>query len=582
MSARSRALLSCFLTSLLLASAVAPDAVAQTGSDSAAALVQAIASAESRLNNGDLAAAESEYRRALFEGWLLKTTLERADGRRAEAREALGNASLFRVESPAALRALAVEYLQMGEAGQAVEILTEIAGKTPKDPETLRLLAKALAATGQLDDAVEKLNEAGAAAADDPEQTFLVATEYLWLKKVEAAERLFARVVAARPIPQTRVLIGRTYRDAGEYARATTELRAALAQDPGVRRAHYYLGMVLQADATTNADRLEKAIMEFQEELKLAPQDPLASDQLGLALLDAGRAAEALPALETAAREDPRARYLQHVARAQLALDRPAEAVASSRRALEMAKAQGVTGADLEKIHYQLGLALRKVGATTEAATQLAEAREVAARTAENAREGGAGSGPRETSPLADLPPAEREGLRRRVEEGLARAYFNLGVLQTQVPSRASPAERFARAAAFFERAAAVDPDFPQVQGSLGVAYFNARKFDKAAGPLERAVTANPADVGLKRMLALALINTQAYEKALPLLQEDPQRATDPALQMAYGLALLRSHRPAEAEKVLAGLLARQGETAELLALVGEAQAELKKHQAKP
>ena len=58
----------------------------------------------------------------------------------------------------------------------------------------------------------------------------------------------------------------------------------------------------------------------------------------------------------------------------------------------------------------------------------------------------------------------------------LARAYLNLGVMQAQ-------AERFARAAEMFEKAAAVDPDFPQVQSSLGVAYFNARQFDEGHRP---------------------------------------------------------------------------------------------------
>lgn len=564
------------MSGLLFGIALAALAVPPSESDAASALERAIAEAERQLQSGALAAAESRYREALFEGWALKATLERVDGRREEAQEALRNASLFRVESPEALRSLAALEVQLGDPSRAVEILTGLA--SPRDPESLRLLAKALAASGRLEAAVEKLDAAAAAASDDAEQTFLVATEYLWLKRVEAAERLFARVVAARPLPQTHVLIGRSYRDAGESGRAIAELRKALAQEASVRRAHYYLGMVLLADATTSADRLEGAIAEFREELKLAPRDPLANDQLGLALLDAGRPAEALPALEIAVGEEPRPRYLQHLARAQLALDRPAEAVDTSRRALEIARTQGAADADLEKIHYQLGLALRKLGRPAEAAPHLAEARAVAARAAEKERVGAARSEAPEASPLADLPPAEREELRRRVREGLARACFNLGVLQTQIPGRAPPAERFSRAAAFFERTAALDPDFPSVQGSLGIAYFNARQFDKAAAPLERAVAASPAEAGLRRMLALALINTKAYEKAVPLLQDDPQRSSDASLQTAYGLALLRSGRPAEAEKILGGL-ARQGESAELLALVGEAQAAQRKYE---
>src|SRR5260370_11982429 len=91
-----------------------------------------------------------------------------------------------------------------------------------------------------------------------------------------------------------------------------------------------------------------------------------------------------------------------------------------------------------------------------------------------------------ETSPLSALPPGQRAELRAQVRGSLARAYFNLGVLQAQI-------QRFAPAAEFFKRAAEVEPDFPQVQSSMGVAYFNARQFDPATGPLTRPVPPSPA-----------------------------------------------------------------------------------------
>ena len=98
-------------------------------------------------------------------------------------------------------------------------------------------------------------------------------------------------------------------------------------------------------------------------------------------------------------------------------------------------------------MHYQLGVALRKLGQAEEATTHLAEARRLGAP----AREGTGSSdssgseapepGPRrmrlsfEGSPLAELPPPARTELRRRAVEGLARAYLNLGVLQAQSPT---------------------------------------------------------------------------------------------------------------------------------------------------
>jgi tetratricopeptide (TPR) repeat protein len=551
--------------------------------DPLAPLDAAIAGAEDRLRASDLEAAESRYREALFEGWLVTATLEALERRVPQASEALRNAALFRVETKAALRALGTAQLRMGEAASAVETFEALAAKDPRDGGAHRLLARALAFTGQAGPAAQKLAEAEGLLGEDAELAFLVATDYLWLKRIPDAERLFARVLEARPIAPTHVLVGRAYRDAGEYDRARAALQAALARDSGVRRAHYYLGMVVLADARTGPDRLDRAMAEFREELRLAPDDGPANDQLGLALLEAGRPAEALPALESAVRAQPRPLHLFHLGRCLLALDRPVDAAGALRRALETAEEHGGSGDEIAKIHYQLGLALRKLGSEAEAARHLGEARRLAVPagdpTGSPAPPDATGAAGEEASPLAELPLFKRQGLKRRAAAGLVRAYFNLGVLQVQGRRSAPAAERFSRAAAFFERAAELDPDFPQLQASLGVAYFNAREFAKATGPLDRAVAAAPDDRGLARMLATSWLNTGAWDKAAALLEKDPDRETDASLAFAFGLALLRSGHAARAEEVLAGAARLQGDSSELLVLLGQAHAEQGEHE---
>jgi tetratricopeptide (TPR) repeat protein len=368
------------------------------------------------------------------------------------------------------------------------------------------------------------------------------------------------------------VLIGRAYRDAGEHDRARAQLQAALAQDSTVRRAHYYLGMVVLADARVGPDRLDRAMAEFREELKLAPDDAPANDQLGLALLEAGRPAEALPPLESAARAQPRPLHLFHLGRCLLALDRPVDAAAALRRALEAAVEHAGSEDEIAKIHYQLGLALRKLGAEAEAAGHLGRARSLSGP-ASDVADAAAGMSAEDTSPLAEIALAKRQGFKRRAAAGLVRAYFNLGVLQAQGHRSSPAAERFARAAAFFERAAELDPDFPQLQSSLGVAYFNARNFAKATGPLARAVAATPGDRGLTRMLATSWLNTEAWDKAAALLEDDPERETDASLQFAFGLALLRGGQAARAEEVLTRAAALSGDSSELLVLLAQAHA---------
>ncbi len=558
----------------LLAAVLSSRADALGEGELPAALERALSAAEGSLRAGDRKAAEGRYHEAFFHGWLLIGALERIDKRWPAARVAVRRASLFAGEDPLASRSLALAYLQAGEPAEAVASLSARAARVPTDVHTRRLLAVALHASGRREQAISMLDEAAAAAGGDPALAFQFGSQYLSLKRVDVAERLFAKVVAERPIPQTHVLIGRAYRDAGEFARARRELQQALRMDPSVRRAHYYLGMITLSEGGNDAGVIETAKAEFRQELKIAPADPLASHQLGLALLDSGGAAQALPLLEAAVRGEARSLHLGHLGRCQLALDRPADAVASLRRALELASDQGASDEEVESIHYQLGRALRSLGSEAEAKSELAEAGRIAARR----RESTAGAPAVELSsllgpsPLAALAPAPRRELARRTRSSLARAYFNLGVMAAQASAPA--AERFARAAASFERAAELDPDFPQLQASLGVARFNARQFAAAVEPLALAVAANPANADLKRMLAAARVDTQAWDEAARLLNDDPQLANEPALRSARALALLRSGRAAEAEPILAEL-ASQDASPEIQTLLGEARAAL-------
>jgi len=513
----------------------------------AAAFERAVAEAEVSLREGRVEAAEGRSRLALMEGWLLLGQLAAAEGRLPEAAAALG---------------------------RAVD-----AAPADRDALTRRRLARALTAVGRTDDARRELLAAEASAPADLELAFALAGDHLALGDADAAARLFARVLEARPIAQTHVLVGRAWRDAGHFDRARAELQAALHRDARARRAHYYLGTVAVKEKGLGG--LPEAIEEFGAELRLAPGDPMASLELGVALVESQRAAEALPALETAARSGPEEpRTLAYLGRAQLRLDRPAEAEASLRRALDLAATQGANGAALLAIHLQYGQALARLGRAQEAAPHFAEAQRLSAEAKGAEREllerymaasrdsdpAAAGLGV-ESAALAALTVLQRAELKKAAETVLARTYLNLGVLQAR-------AERFEAAAELFEKAAELDPALPQVQSSLGVAYFNARLFAKATEPLLRALAAQPGEAGLRRMLALAWLNLQQYAKAAELLAGDPGRESDASLQFAYGLALVKTDRAAEAETVFARLIALHGDSPEVSVMLGQAHAQ--------
>jgi tetratricopeptide (TPR) repeat protein len=555
-------------------------ASAGPGPDPAAALERALALAESNLRQAATRDAEKQYGAALLEGWLLMGALRADADHLPEARDAFRKASTIDPENRPAVRWLALAELRMGEPAEAVATLRGLSARDPSDQETRRALAQAQVASGQPEQALETLEQARASAPHDLMLAYELATGYLRSKRPDEAERLFAEIVKARPIAETHVLLGREYRAVDDHVRARAELQTALKLDPHVRWAHYYLGLLIVAEG--GMAKLDEASVEFRAELRAAPGDVPTNVQLGMALVDGGRPAEALPALELATRAgQPEARSFYFLGRCLLALERPAEARSALLRGLELAKHENARDGQIGSIHNQLGMAARKLGLQDEAAGHFAEAERLLARGNESAREQMAhyltdrpdaitalAIGPlAEAFPLAELQASERAELEARVKAALARAYLNLGVLQAQ-------ARQFARAADLFDEAAALDPDFPQVQYSLGVARFNAQELDKATAPLARALAATPGDARLKRMLAMAWLGTNAYEKAAELLQDDPERTRDPSVQYAYGLALAHSNRSAEAEKIFTGLLTEHADWAELHVMLGQAHAQ--------
>jgi len=564
------------LAPLLIALSLPPGpAAAQTAADVLAPIDRGMALAEASLRAGELQMAESRYRAAAFDAWMTAGALHVAAGRLPEARDAFRHASHAVADADAAFRSLALVQMQMGEPAEAVTILTRLTVRARDDLQARRLLAQALLANGQLEEAVQTLEEAHAFAPDDDEITFLLAAGYLQSKKLDAAQRLFAEVAAARPIPQTWVLIGRTYRDFRFFDQARAALKRALEQDPTTRRAHYYLGTL--AVMSEGDVPLEEAIREFRAELTLAPDDAAVNLRLGMALAEARREEAALRPLETAARLAPSAVAFHHLGRCQLAVGRAGDAVKSLRRALQLSA--GDEQSRVRRIHYQLALALRQTGAEADAAGHFDAAKEGSERQADAERERLArylDEAPEQIpeaaarlaleSPLAGLTPAVREAIAKDVRTALARAYFNLGVMRAQ-------AEAFAGAGEFFEQAAAADPDFPQVQYSLGSARFNAKQYDQSAVALARALAADPGNPNVRRMLALAHFNTGAYRQAADLLASDAGRSSDPSLQYTYGLALVRSDRPRDAEAVFNRMLADHGDRAELHVILGQAHA---------
>lgn len=542
--------------------------------------------AETALRQGESQLAESLYRSALLEGWLLLGDLAVAEGDLVEARNAYRTASEVAVERKRPLTALALVDLRAGQSVEAIATSRDLLSRDPFDVPTRRLLAQALVSAGLIREAVQELSEVVEDHPEDLETAFSLASGLLRLEDVEAADTHFERLAEGRPIPQTHVLIGRTYRDFKHYERARRSLERALALDSKTRRAHYYLGTVTLLE--DGKARLDEAIAHFEHELELAPDDPLCNLFLGMALVEGRRWEEALAPLDIAAgASDSRTDALHFRGRALFGLERFDEAIVPLGRALELIEGnpERLRTADpsqLEGLHYQRAQALRRLGREDEARHHFDAAKAAAENLAQTSRERlsrylddaltrddtpGGFAPMLEVPAVARLEPAARGSLRTALTRHLARAYLNLGIQQVQK-------QRFARAVGLFEGTVTLAPDFPQAQRSLAIARFNAGQLAEAIDPLEQALGERRADTDLRRMLALAKLEVSAYGEAAELLRADPARDRDPSLQYTYGMALVRSGQTAEARDIFDRLMAENTEWPELQVLLGQANAQ--------
>jgi tetratricopeptide (TPR) repeat protein len=540
-----------------------------------------IAAGERGLADQEFQLAESRFRSALFEGWLLLGSLDAVDGRLIDAKHSFELAMVTAADTQRARVALALVNLRLEQYEEAVNGLRQLLLRDPGNGPTTRLLAQALVAAGRHEEAVQELEEAHEAVPDDLEITFALATGYLRVGKLELAKDLFRRVEEQRPISPTFVLVGRTYREFLQFDDAARALETALEMSPDTPRVRYYLGTLELLKS--GRDGLVEALRWFEGELKLVPDDPTTNLYYGMALVFERRFDEAEPALDIAAAWGPtRLDALRFLGSCYAEGPDPGRAVETFREALDLASEAGARPRQLSTIHYQLGTVLRRLGDEAAAAPHFAAAEGLASTLIDSDREQLRRSledsmnteasfdiflpeigDPR----LLDLLPEQRELSRLTIRTAMARAYLNLGVLQAQ-------SGHPARAVDLLVLAESLDPDLPRVQFSLGTSLFDAEEFSRATVPLAKARALDPNNTDLARMLALSYLNGGAYEEAAGLLASDPDRESEPGLQYALALALVNSGQAEAATGLFDQLLVDHASWPELRVLLGQARAQ--------
>ncbi len=196
----------------------------------------------------------------------------------------------------------------------------------------------------------------------------------------------------------------------------------------------------------------------YQSELALwadtvahRPENSRAHNNLGIQLFQAGRAAEALAAFDTALRLRPAyPEAHNNLGTALLRLGRPAEAAASFARALTYQ-------AGYAEAHCNLGLARQQLGQNADALASFSEA--------------------------------------LRLRPRFADAHNNLGILLLTI-------DRTAESVAHFEAVLRLNPLHAEAHNSLGVALMRLGRFPDAISHYEAALRLNPAYTTARENLA--------------------------------------------------------------------------------
>ena len=239
-------------------------------------------------------------------------------------------------------------------------------------------------------------------------------------------------------------------------------------------------GVVAIALAAVTLDRngdFRDPLTLWSDTVAKQPDNFWARNNLGIALTEAGRPAEALVQYERALRLqpiDPVSHF--NAGHALVALDRTPEAIARFAEAVRLSPAY-------TDARYNLGLLLLKANRSAEAVTELAEV----VRADPNRAEFQANLGlalVRNDQPAA-AEAALRTALRLRPE--YPEAAYNLGSLYLQT-------RRWAEAAARFEATIEAEPARARAHASLAIAWVQLGRFEEAISALQEAARLEPAN----------------------------------------------------------------------------------------
>ncbi|MGA2138668.1 MAG: tetratricopeptide repeat protein [Verrucomicrobiia bacterium] len=251
------------------------------------------------------------------------------------------------------------------------------------------------------------------------------------------------------------------------------------------------------------AGKVDQAIGQCQEALRIRPDDAGAHLHLGNALLRAGKVPEAVEQLKQALRinpDDVEAHF--NLGNALMDSGRMPEAIEHLEQALRLKP-------DFAKAHYNLGTALMQSGRMPEAIEHLEQALQIQPDYAE--AHNNLGTALKNSGRMPDAIWHYEQAL--RIKPDYAVAHYNLGNALMQ-------SGRMPEAIEHWEQALRIKPDFAEAHYNLGTVLMQSGRMPEAIEHLEQALQIQPDYAEAHNNLGMALAQTGRIEEAIAHYQQ--------------------------------------------------------------
>ena len=221
----------------------------------------------------------------------------------------------------------------------------------------------------------------------DFDAAYTLGMAYLQMKQLDRATLLFEEMLTAvNKKASLHMIFGKAYEETNYPLQAEREFRNAIAADPAVTGAHFYLGYTIMQHG--GSERLAEAGREFDRELKLSPRDPFSNFFAGVVASSEGDHPKAMRYLNASIRLNPGIgpAYL-FLGQSEIELGQNVPAEEHLRKAIALNGAVSGNAYQIRRAHVLLGRLLNKIGRKSEGEKELAIARDQQGQLVESARE---------------------------------------------------------------------------------------------------------------------------------------------------------------------------------------------------